>query len=87
MFTGKRVTYLKGQKAAVKRFLRNVPDFFKHKNRTYVCPQHVFLGVATPMAFFHFGGFRDSFLGDLLAQDRDALEFFTDAVVVVERWY
>jgi len=45
------------------------------------------IGVAAPMAFFHFGGSKDSFFGDLHAQGRDAFEFFTDAVVVVERWY
>jgi malonate-semialdehyde dehydrogenase (acetylating)/methylmalonate-semialdehyde dehydrogenase len=45
------------------------------------------IGVAAPMAFFHFGGSKDSFYGDLHAQGRDAFQFFTDAVVVVERWY
>ena len=45
------------------------------------------IGVAAPMAFFHFGGSKDSFYGCLHAQGRDAFEFFTDAVVVVERWY
>lgn len=45
------------------------------------------IGVAAPMAFFHFGGSKESFFGDLHAQGRDAFEFFTDAVVVVERWY
>ena len=45
------------------------------------------IGVAAPMAFFHFGGSKDSFFGDLHAQGRDAFEFFTDAVVVVECWF
>ena len=45
------------------------------------------IGVAAPMAFFHFGGSKDSFYGDLHAQGKDAFEFYTDAVVVVERWY
>lgn len=45
------------------------------------------IGVAAPMAFFHFGGSKNSFFGDLHAQGRDAFEFFTDAVVVVERWF
>ncbi|MFH1738793.1 MAG: CoA-acylating methylmalonate-semialdehyde dehydrogenase [bacterium] len=45
------------------------------------------IGVAAPMAFFHFGGSKDSFFGDLHAQSPDAFTFFTDRVVVVERWY
>jgi malonate-semialdehyde dehydrogenase (acetylating)/methylmalonate-semialdehyde dehydrogenase len=45
------------------------------------------IGVAAPMAFFHFGGSKNSFFGVLHAQGRDAFEFFTDAVVVVERWF
>jgi malonate-semialdehyde dehydrogenase (acetylating)/methylmalonate-semialdehyde dehydrogenase len=45
------------------------------------------IGVAAPMAFFHFGGSKDSFYGVLHAQGKDAFEFFTDSVVVVERWF
>ncbi|HEV2175826.1 MAG TPA: CoA-acylating methylmalonate-semialdehyde dehydrogenase [Terriglobia bacterium] len=44
------------------------------------------LGVAAPMAFFPFTGWKDSFFGDLHAQGRDAIEFYTDKKVVVERW-
>jgi len=44
------------------------------------------LGVAAPMAFFPFSGWRDSFFGDLHGQGRDAVEFYTDKKVVVERW-
>ncbi|HVQ76216.1 MAG TPA: CoA-acylating methylmalonate-semialdehyde dehydrogenase [Candidatus Binatia bacterium] len=44
------------------------------------------LGVAAPMAFFPFSGWRDSFFGDLHGQGRDAIEFYTDKKVVVERW-
>jgi acyl-CoA reductase-like NAD-dependent aldehyde dehydrogenase len=39
-----------------------------------------------PMAFFPFGGSRGSFYGDLKAQRRDAIEFFTDKRVVISRW-
>jgi len=45
------------------------------------------IGVAAPMAFFHFAGCKDSFFGVLHVQGKDAFEFFTDAAVVVERWY
>jgi malonate-semialdehyde dehydrogenase (acetylating) / methylmalonate-semialdehyde dehydrogenase len=44
------------------------------------------VGVAAPMAFFPFSGWKDSFFGDLHGQGRDAVEFFTQEKVVVERW-
>jgi malonate-semialdehyde dehydrogenase (acetylating)/methylmalonate-semialdehyde dehydrogenase len=44
------------------------------------------LAVAAPMAFFPFSGARESFFGDLHGQGRDAIEFFTQEKVVVERW-
>lgn len=44
------------------------------------------IGVAAPMAYFPFSGWRASFLGALHAQGRDAVEFYTDKKVVIERW-
>jgi malonate-semialdehyde dehydrogenase (acetylating)/methylmalonate-semialdehyde dehydrogenase len=44
------------------------------------------VGVAAPMAFFPFSGWKESFFGDLHGQGRDAVEFFTQQKVVVERW-
>ncbi len=44
------------------------------------------IGVAAPMAFFPFSGWKDSFFGDLHAQGRHAVEFYTQTKVVVERW-
>jgi len=44
------------------------------------------IGVAAPMAYFPFSGWRDSFLGVLHGQGRDAVEFYTDKKIVVERW-
>jgi malonate-semialdehyde dehydrogenase (acetylating)/methylmalonate-semialdehyde dehydrogenase len=44
------------------------------------------IGVAAPMAFFPFSGWRESFYGDLHGQGMDAVEFFTQKKVVVERW-
>lgn len=44
------------------------------------------IGVAAPMAFFPFSGARESFYGDLHAQGRDAVRFYTQEKVVVERW-
>ncbi|MBW3534514.1 MAG: CoA-acylating methylmalonate-semialdehyde dehydrogenase [Gemmatimonadetes bacterium] len=44
------------------------------------------IGVAAPMAFFPFGGSRASFYGDLRAQGKDAIAFYTDQRVVISRW-
>jgi 4-aminobutyrate aminotransferase-like enzyme len=38
------------------------------------------------MAFFPFSGWKDSFFGDMHGQGMDAVEFFTQKKVVVERW-
>ncbi len=44
------------------------------------------IGVAAPMAYFPFGGARDSFFGDLKVHGRDAFEFYTDKKVTMARW-
>jgi len=44
------------------------------------------IGVAAPMAFFPFSGWRESFFGTLHGQGSHAVEFFTQTKVVVERW-
>jgi malonate-semialdehyde dehydrogenase (acetylating)/methylmalonate-semialdehyde dehydrogenase len=44
------------------------------------------IGVAAPMAFFPFSGWKDSFFGTLHGQARHAVEFYTQTKVVVERW-
>jgi malonate-semialdehyde dehydrogenase (acetylating) / methylmalonate-semialdehyde dehydrogenase len=44
------------------------------------------IGVAAPMAFFPFSGWKESFFGDLHGQGKHAIEFFTQTKVVVERW-
>jgi malonate-semialdehyde dehydrogenase (acetylating)/methylmalonate-semialdehyde dehydrogenase len=38
------------------------------------------------MAFFPFSGRRASFFGDLHGQGGNAVQFFTDAKVVITRW-
>jgi len=45
------------------------------------------IGVAAPMAYFPFGGARDSFFGDLKVHGRDAFEFYTDRKVTISRWF
>jgi malonate-semialdehyde dehydrogenase (acetylating)/methylmalonate-semialdehyde dehydrogenase len=44
------------------------------------------IGVAAPMAYFPFSGWKESFFGDLHGQSMDAVEFFTQKKVVIERW-
>ena len=44
------------------------------------------IGVAAPMAYFPFSGWKGSFFGDLHAQGRDGVDFYTDKKIVVERW-
>ena len=45
------------------------------------------IGVAAPMAYFPFGGAKDSFFGDLKVHGRDAFEFYTDKKVTISRWF
>ena len=44
------------------------------------------VGTVAPMAFFHFGGRKASFFGDLHAQGEDMIHFYTDKTIYVERW-
>jgi malonate-semialdehyde dehydrogenase (acetylating) / methylmalonate-semialdehyde dehydrogenase len=45
------------------------------------------IGVAAPVAFFPFSGWKDSFLGDLHAHGPDAVEFYTRKKTVTTRWF
>jgi malonate-semialdehyde dehydrogenase (acetylating)/methylmalonate-semialdehyde dehydrogenase len=45
------------------------------------------LGVAAPVAFFPFSGWKDSFLGDLHAHGPDAVEFYTRKKTVTSRYF
>jgi malonate-semialdehyde dehydrogenase (acetylating) / methylmalonate-semialdehyde dehydrogenase len=44
------------------------------------------IGVAAPVAFFPFSGWKDSFLGDLHAHGTDGVEFFTRKKTVTSRY-
>lgn len=44
------------------------------------------LGVPAPMAFFPFSGWKDSFYGDLHANGKDGVEFYTRKKMVTARW-
>ncbi len=45
------------------------------------------VGVAAPVAFFPFSGWKDSFLGDLHAHGPDAVDFFTRKKTVTSRFF
>ncbi|HEY8286083.1 MAG TPA: CoA-acylating methylmalonate-semialdehyde dehydrogenase [Chloroflexota bacterium] len=45
------------------------------------------IGVAAPMAFFTFTGWKDSFFGDLHAHGADAISFYTEKKTIISRWF
>jgi malonate-semialdehyde dehydrogenase (acetylating)/methylmalonate-semialdehyde dehydrogenase len=45
------------------------------------------IGIAAPMSFFPFGGAGNSMFGDLKGHGQEIFLFFTDAKVVIERWF
>jgi malonate-semialdehyde dehydrogenase (acetylating)/methylmalonate-semialdehyde dehydrogenase len=44
------------------------------------------VGIAAPMAFFPFSGMKNSFFGSLHGQGTEAIRFFTESKVVIQRW-
>jgi malonate-semialdehyde dehydrogenase (acetylating)/methylmalonate-semialdehyde dehydrogenase len=63
--------------AAVRRYRRDVQAGMIGVN----------IGVAAPVAFFPFSGWKDSFLGDLHAHGGDAVDFFTRKKTVTSRYF
>jgi malonate-semialdehyde dehydrogenase (acetylating)/methylmalonate-semialdehyde dehydrogenase len=45
------------------------------------------VGVPVPSAFYPFSGWKQSFYGDLHANGKDAVEFYTKKKVVTSRWF
>jgi len=45
------------------------------------------IGIVAPMAFFPFSGMKDSFFGTLHGQGQEAIRFFTESKVVIQRWF
>lgn len=58
---------------------------FKH--RAQAGDIGVNVGIAAPVAFFPFSGWKESFFGDLHGQGFDGINFFTDRKVVISRWF
>jgi len=45
------------------------------------------VGIVAPIAFFPFSGMKDSFFGILHTQGQEAIRFFTESKVVIQRWF
>jgi malonate-semialdehyde dehydrogenase (acetylating) / methylmalonate-semialdehyde dehydrogenase len=45
------------------------------------------IGIVAPVAMFPFSGMKDSFFGILHTQGQEAVRFFTESKVVIERWF
>ncbi len=45
------------------------------------------IGIVAPVAFFPFSGMKDSFYGVLHTQGQEAIRFFTESKVVIQRWF
>ena len=45
------------------------------------------IGVAAPVAFFPFSGWKGSFFGDLHAHGQDAIDFYTRKKTITSRWF
>ena len=45
------------------------------------------VGVAAPMAFFPFGGAKQSLFGDTKAHGATGVDFYTDRKVIISRWF
>jgi len=60
---------------------------FVSNDKTYpIFTNYLTFDIAAPMAFLPFSGWKDSFFGDLHGQGMDAVDFFTQKKVLVERW-
>jgi malonate-semialdehyde dehydrogenase (acetylating)/methylmalonate-semialdehyde dehydrogenase len=67
-------------------FTRSGAAARKFRHETLAGNIGVNIGVAAPMAFFPFSGWKESFFGDLHGQTAHAVEFYTQTKVVIERW-
>jgi malonate-semialdehyde dehydrogenase (acetylating)/methylmalonate-semialdehyde dehydrogenase len=45
------------------------------------------IGIVAPVAFFPFSGMKDSFFGILHTQGQEAVRFFTESKVIIQRWF
>jgi malonate-semialdehyde dehydrogenase (acetylating)/methylmalonate-semialdehyde dehydrogenase len=68
-------------------FTSNGKSARDYSSRIEVGMVGVNVGVAAPMAFFPFAGWKNSFFGDLHAHGKDAVSFYTEQKVIMSRWF
>ncbi len=68
-------------------FTSNGKSAREYSSRIEVGMVGVNVGVAAPMAFFPFAGWKNSFFGDLHAHGKDAVAFYTEQKVIMSRWF
>jgi malonate-semialdehyde dehydrogenase (acetylating) / methylmalonate-semialdehyde dehydrogenase len=68
-------------------FTENAAAVRRYRHEVQAGMVGVNIGVAAPVAFFPFSGWKDSFLGDLHAHGPDAVEFYTRKKTVTSRYF
>jgi malonate-semialdehyde dehydrogenase (acetylating) / methylmalonate-semialdehyde dehydrogenase len=68
-------------------FTQNGKSAREYTSRVEAGMVGVNIGVAAPMAFFPFAGWKNSFFGDLHAHGKDAIYFYTEQKVIMSRWF
>ncbi|MGD1102060.1 MAG: CoA-acylating methylmalonate-semialdehyde dehydrogenase [Terriglobia bacterium] len=68
-------------------FTSNGKSAREYSSRIEVGMVGINVGVAAPMAFFPFAGWKNSFFGDLHAHGKDAVAFYTEQKVIMSRWF
>ena len=68
-------------------FTSNGKHAREYSSRVEVGMVGINVGVAAPMAFFPFAGWKNSFFGDLHAHGKDAVVFYTEQKVIMSRWF
>jgi malonate-semialdehyde dehydrogenase (acetylating) / methylmalonate-semialdehyde dehydrogenase len=68
-------------------FTENAAAVRRYRHDVEVGMVGVNIGVAAPVAFFPFSGWKDSFLGDLHAHGPDAVDFYTRRKTVTSRFF
>lgn len=68
-------------------FTRSGSAARKFRHETVAGNIGINIGIAAPMAFFPFSGWKESFFGDLHGQSNHAVEFYTQTKVIIERWH
>ncbi len=68
-------------------FTSNGKSAREYSSRIEVGMVGINVGVAAPMAFFPFAGWKNSFFGDLHAHGKDAVAFYTEQKAIMSRWF